>query len=131
MKKIPLYLTAIAAAAAVSVMSGCVVAPRPHYYPQPVPVQPVYAPQPGYVAQPGVVVVEAGPPAPYAEVIGVAPAPGYVWISGAWFWEGGRHVWHRGYWSAPRPGHYWVAHHWEQVGHSWHFREGYWAPHRR
>ena len=129
MKRIALGLTAIAAAAA---LTGCVVAPRPYYHAQPQPVytqpQPVYA-QPGYA--PGVVVVETAPPAPYAEVIGVAPSPDYIWIGGAWFWEGGRHVWHRGYWSAPRSGHYWVGHHWEQVGHSWHFREGYWAPHRR
>ncbi|MFZ6875675.1 hypothetical protein ACO0LF_26715 [Undibacterium sp. Di27W] len=124
MKTLPLSLSAIAVAA---MMTGCVVAPRPHYYAQP---QPVYVPQPVY-AQPNVVVVEAAPPAPYAEVIGVAPTPGYIWIGGAWFWEGGRHVWHRGYWSAPRSGHFWVEHRWEQVGHSWHFREGHWEPHRR
>jgi len=120
MKTIPLCLTAVAVA---TLMSACVVAPRPVYHPQP-----VYAPQP-YPA--GAVIIQNEPPAPYAEVIGVPPTPGYIWIGGAWFWEGGRHVWHGGYWSAPRSGHYWVGHHWERVGNGWHFREGHWEPHRR
>jgi len=33
-----------------------------------------------------------GPTRPQYEVVGVAPTPGYIWIGGAWFWEGGRHV---------------------------------------
>jgi len=44
----------------------------------------VVAPAPGYHA---VVAYEAPPPVRF-EVVGVAPAPGYFWIGGAWFWEG-------------------------------------------
>jgi hypothetical protein len=40
--------------------------------------------------------VREAPPPPRAEVMQVAPGPGYVWISGHWAW---RHGW---YWA---PGH--------------------------
>jgi hypothetical protein len=88
------------------VLSGCVVAPAPG----------------------GVVVAAyAPPPVPY-EVVGVAPAPGYFWVGGAWFWEGGRYAWHRGYWQAPRPGYHWVPHAWAQGPNGgWHQRPGHWA----
>jgi WXXGXW repeat (2 copies) len=97
-------------------LTGCVVAPRPAYYP------------PHYQNQ-DQVLIQVAPPQPQVEVIGVAPYAGYIWLGGAWFWEGGRHVWHPGHWDAPRPGHVWVPHQWEHDGHSWHFREGYWNRH--
>jgi hypothetical protein len=59
----------------------------------------VVAPTPGYR---GVVAYDAPPPVRY-EVVGVAPAPGYFWVGGAWFREGGRYAWHPGYWQAPDP----------------------------
>ena len=65
----------------------------------------VVAPAPGYH---GVVAYEAPPPVQY-EAVGVAPAPGYFWIGGAWFWEGGRYAWHPGRWERERPGYRWVA----------------------
>ena len=43
----------------------------------------VVAPAPGYHA---VVAFEAPPPARF-EVVGIAPAPGYFWVGGGWFWE--------------------------------------------
>lgn len=98
------------------VLGGCVVTSRPAYYE---PYRQDY------------VVVRVAPPAPYIETIGVPPYAGHVWISGAWFWDGGRHVWHPGRWEAPRHGHSWIPHRWEQHGHSWHFREGHWRPHHR
>jgi hypothetical protein len=73
------------------------------------------------------VVTEVAPPAPMQEIITVAPAPGYFWINGFWYWEGGRHVWRAGYWAPPRVGFTWVPHHWERVGVSWHFRAGHWG----
>lgn len=79
--------------------------------------------QPRFV---GEVVLNAPPPA-QAEVIGVAPVPGYVWIGGYWNWVGGRHVWVSGHWAAPRSGYYWVPHVWVHTGVGWHLREGYWA----
>ena len=47
----------------------------------------VVVPASGYYAD--VAVTDVAPPAPQYEVVGVAPSPGYIWIGGAWFWEGG------------------------------------------
>jgi hypothetical protein len=91
-------------------LTGCVVAPRSG----------------PAVVYDDVAVVDTAPPPPREELIGVAPYPGYFWISGVWFWEGGRHAWHPGYWEAPRPGYRWVPHRWERVGNSWHLRSGGW-----
>jgi WXXGXW repeat (2 copies) len=73
-----------------------------------------------------VAVTDTEPPVARDEVIGVAPSPGYFWIGGVWFWEGGRHVWHPGYWQAPRPGYRWVPHTWVRTGGAWHLRGGRW-----
>lgn len=82
----------------------------------------VVAPAPGYA-----VVSYTAPPPVRVETIGVAPAPGYFWVGGAWFWEGGRYAWHPGRWEAPRPGYHWVAHEWRPVGNTWHMTPGHWA----
>ena len=101
-----------AAAAVLAVtLSGCVVTARPA----------------GAVVVPGEVVAYSAPPALQVETIGVAPAPGYFWVGGAWFWEGGRYAWHPGRWMAPRPGYHWVAHSWHPVGNTWHMAPGHWA----
>lgn len=97
----------LVAAAALS-LSACVVAPTPRYYGEPVVV---------------------GPPPPRVEVVGVAPAPGYVWIGGYWGWAGGRHEWVPGRWEAPRPGYRWVPHRWDHDGPGWRERHGYWERH--
>jgi hypothetical protein len=99
--------TAIVALAAAITVAGCVVepvGPRPGVY-----VGPAYA-----------------PPAPAAEVIGVAPAPGYIWSGGYWGWAGGRYVWTGGHWMAPRPGFYWVNPHWVRGARGWRFVGGHW-----
>ena len=83
----------------------------------------VVAPAPGYYAG-GTVMV--APPAPQVEVVGVAPAPGYVWIGGYWNWVGGRHIWVSGHWTKPRPGHHWVAYEWVRQGDGWRLRPGHW-----
>jgi hypothetical protein len=50
------------------------------------------------------------PPAYVAGPVGVAPAPGYVWVDGYWNWVGGRYVWVPGRWVLPpRPHAVWVA----------------------
>ncbi len=72
-------------------------------------------------------VVTVAPPPAQVELIGVAPAPGYVWMGGYWSWVGGRHVWVAGHWDAPRPGFYWEPHAWVHTGSGWHLREGHWA----
>ena len=91
-------------------LNGCIVAPvpGPYYVGEAVPVAP--------------------PPLPQ-EIIGVAPAVGYIWIGGYWNWVGGRHVWVPGRWEAPRPGYHWVPHRWVQAGPHWRLTGGYWARH--
>lgn len=42
------------------------------------------------------------PPAPRAmRVRPNAPGPGFTWLDGYWFAEGGRYRWHDGYWTRP------------------------------
>jgi len=89
-------------------LSGCIVVP---------------ARQPYYVGEP----VTVAPPPPREEVVGVAPAVGYVWIGGYWGWYGGRHQWVAGHWEAPRPGYRWVPHAWVAEGGRWRLHEGHWA----
>ncbi|HVW68144.1 MAG TPA: YXWGXW repeat-containing protein [Steroidobacteraceae bacterium] len=71
--------------------------------------------------------VAVAPPPPRAEVIGVAPSPGYVWIGGYWGWEGGQHVWHGGHWDPPHPGYRWEPHHWVHQRDGWHLSGGRWV----
>ena len=92
-------------------MTGCVVAP----------VQPrgvVYT-QPAYV--------NTAPPPPQVEVVGVAPAPGYVWVSGYWVWQMNRYVWLTGHWTAPpHAGARWMPHAWFHEPGGWRLHEGRW-----
>ena len=97
---------ATALAAATISLSGCVVAPVG---------QPVYG-EPVMMA----------PPPPRVEYLGPPPTVGYVWISGAWHWRGGRYDWGPGYWAPPRHGHRWVPHRWERAGTHWQQHGGYW-----
>ena len=60
--------TAIAGALLALTLGGCVVAP---------------------VGPGGEVVAYSAPPPVRYEAIGVAPAPGYFWVGGNWFWERG------------------------------------------
>jgi hypothetical protein len=102
-------IRAIAAAAVLAsvTLTGCVVAPAPGYY----------AGGPVMVA----------PPPPQVEVVGVAPAPGLVWVGGYWNWVGGRHVWVGGRWEAPPRGyHAWVPHHWVAYRGGWRLQPGHW-----
>jgi len=92
-------------------LAGCVVAPA----------------RPGYTS--GGYVAVAPPPA-QVEVIGVAPAPGYVWIGGYWGWTGARHEWVGGHWEASRAGYHWVAHTWEREDRGWRMNPGHWEHER-
>jgi len=71
-------------------------------------------------------IVMLAPPEPRVEVIGVPPAPDYVWLGGYWSWVGGRHEWVPGRWSPPKPGHHWVAHQWVREGDGWRLKPGHW-----
>jgi hypothetical protein len=99
------------ALAAGALLSGCIVVPAHQGY--------------GYATGP-VIVVDAPPPAPYAEVVPVLPYPGAVWIGGYWGWNGGRHQWVPGYYDRPRQGYRYEPHRWENHGGRWHLRAGGW-----
>jgi hypothetical protein len=73
------------------------------------------------------VTVSDAPPAPQVETVVVAPAPGYVWIPGAWQWRG-RWIWVGGYWAAPpRPHAVWVNGYWVRGPYGWHWVAGHWG----
>ena len=93
---------------------GCVVAPVPPA-------------QYGYGA-PAYDVVNVPPPAPQYEVVGVAPYPGAIWISGYWNWSGNRHHWVPGRYERPRPGYRWQPHRWDRSPRGgWYLQGGGWV----
>jgi hypothetical protein len=118
--RIPAPRAVAAAAAAAALLSamaftaGCVVAVRP------APVGVVYT-------EPGEVVVASEPPAPIVEVVGVAPAPGYIWIGGYYHWYGSHWGWVRGHYALPpRHGAVWVGPRYYAHGGHRVYVAGYW-----
>ncbi len=99
-------ILAAAALLSAGTLTGCVVAPAPGYYG-------------------GVVTI--APPEPRVEVVGVAPAVGYVWFPGYWGWSGGAHVWVAGHWGPGRAGYYWAPHTWVRYGGGWRLAPGHWV----
>lgn len=73
-----------------------------------------------------VVYVPGPPPPPVREVVGVAPGPGYAWVSGHHRWEGRAYVWVPGHWQQTRH-HRWVSGHWAHNRHGWYWVDGHWA----
>jgi hypothetical protein len=50
------------------------------------------------------------PPPPRVYRVPPQPGPDYVWVEGYQYPQGGRYVWHNGYWTRPPyEGAYWVA----------------------
>lgn len=93
-----------AATFAAALLSSCVVAPPP-----------------------GAVFVRTRPPVDVVEVRGVAPGPGFVWISGYHAWRGGVYVWVPGRWEArPHARAVWVSGRWRQHRNGWYWVEGHW-----
>jgi outer membrane lipoprotein SlyB len=73
-----------------------------------------------------VVVTQAPPAAPPAQTVVVAPAPGYVWVTGEWVWNNGW-GWRAGYWARPPYGcRVWVGGSYWRDGRGWHYNRGYW-----
>jgi hypothetical protein len=73
----------------------------------------------------GIAVGGPPPPPPVTAVapVGVAPAPGYVWVPGHWDWVGGNWVWVEGRWILPpKPRGAWVAPSLEFRWHRGHWR---------
>ncbi len=109
---------AAALGSALSLTTGCVVAVRP--MPPPPPAAEVYT-------EPSEVVVAQEPPAPYTEVIGIAPGPGFLWVGGYWHWYGNRWVWYRGHYARPpHAGGHWVGPRYVIRGGSRIYVRGYW-----
>lgn len=75
----------------------------------------------------GVYYTNVPPPPDRVEVVGAAPAPEFVWISGYWTWRGDIHVWVPGSWvRPPRPGAIWIRPHWERRYGRYYFYQGHW-----
>ena len=69
--------------------------------------------------------VDVAPPPPRVETM-PAHRAGYVWIPGAWDYNGHRHVWMKGHWARERHGHRWADDRWVQNGNRWHHERGHW-----
>lgn len=80
----------------------------------------------GYPDGPPVVYVQTPPPAPLHEVVGPPPGPGFVWVSGHWFWSGAQYVWASGHWLAMRPEYIWVQPVWQRSSRGWWLQGGGW-----
>ena len=75
----------------------------------------------------GRVYVRSGPPPIRAEVVGVAPGAGYVWVPGYYRHDGRAYVWVAGRWDRPpRVRARWVPAHWERDRRDYYFVEGHW-----
>ena len=73
------------------------------------------------------VVVRVHPPRAVVETRGVAPGPGYVWVSGYHRWDGNAYVWTPGRWDRPPHAHArWVAHRWVHRNGGYVLVEGHW-----
>jgi hypothetical protein len=109
-------LAALGLAAAVPLLgltSGCIVTARP---------APV-----AYAEPAGEVYVDAAPPAPIVESVGVVPGPGFVWIGGYFHWYGNRWGWVAGHYARPpRRGASWVGPRYELRGGRRVYIRGYW-----
>jgi hypothetical protein len=55
-----------------------------------------------------------------------APASGYLWIDGDWFWNGRGYSWRDGYWSNPQIGYQWQPGSWKKKQGGYQWRPGRW-----
>lgn len=125
----PLVLAALAAG---SLLSGCVVqapayAPPPRAY-----VEPPPPPPPVVQYQAGGAVVTAYEPPPPLPVYAQPPIPeeGYLWTPGYWAWGPGGYYWVPGTWvQPPQYGVLWTPGYWAFAGGVYAFHAGYWGPH--
>jgi hypothetical protein len=96
--------SALFAGPRIAIGVGIGVPVTPSYYVAPAPLSAYPPPAYGVYGAPAYV-----PPPAY-----VAPAPGYGWVGGYYYFSGGRRLWHTGYWAAPRYRGY--------AGHGWRYR---------
>lgn len=119
----PPALTALAAFAVANSIAGCARRERT------VVVEPVVVTQPASTPVTREIVVvrpEPPPPAP-SEITPPAPGRGYVWVSGAYEWNGERWDWVSGHWERPvRASAVWVPGEWRQTRGGWYWDPGHW-----
>ena len=56
----------------------------------------------------------------------VAPSREHIWISGDWYWAGGRYQWREGHWERRREGYRWSDGHWQEARGGWRWVPGHW-----
>jgi hypothetical protein len=79
----------------------------------------------GRIAAPvAYVEVEEEPPPP--RVVVMDSRPGFIWVEGRWYRQGGQWVWRDGYWERERVGYYWEQGRWERRGRGHVWVEGRW-----
>jgi WXXGXW repeat (2 copies) len=82
----------------------------------------------GCVEEDRVVYVRSAPAPEAAEVVAVAPGPGYFYARGHWEWNGSRYVWKQSrYIHRPHAHAAWVEGHWQSSQHGWYWEQGHWA----
>ena len=75
----------------------------------------------------GVVYADVAPPVAEVEVIGTAPAPGYVWVAGHHVWHEHAYHWEAGRWvEPPHPNARWVGGSWNHHEKGWYWADGHW-----
>lgn len=75
--------------------------------------------------------VRVGPPAPVVYgPVGVAPAPGWIWLDGYYDWVGNGWVWRPGRWARPpHAGWVWRKPYYEPYHNGYRVHQGYWSRH--
>lgn len=77
---------------------------------------------------PTYVFVESEPPQEIAEAMTPSPGPDYVWLKGAWNYEGNQWMWRNGHWVVkPHPNAEWTAGYWKRKHHHWVWVPGFWS----
>jgi hypothetical protein len=67
------------------------------------------------------------PPPLRRERIAVRPGPDYVWVNGAWDWQGNDWAWAPGRWERPSyRGARWVKARYRREGDAWRYEPGHW-----
>ena len=56
----------------------------------------------------------------------MAPSREHIWITGDWFWEGGRYTWHEGHYERRRQGYRWEEGRWQNAKGGWKWNKGHW-----
>ena len=98
----------------VSALGGCVVRGHAHA---------------SFIAPAPVAVVEVDEEPPPPRVVTFETRPGFVWIEGRWYRQGGRWEWRDGYYERERANTVFIQGHWENNGRRHRWVEGRWEAH--